>query len=185
MNPVKITPENLKSIEAIKKSSFETIQFGGDFYHMLYSKKIAESFTVPARPHAIDVIQKGKYIQMNKQEEGVGYYWQCVCFVKALCQLTVGTKTWGKWEQISKSTQVERGTLIATFFWSNSTYSWHTGIYLWNYTNPITKESGIYILDQNWLENSSANDGTVGIHKIAFNKKTNILNAGNYFVVSL
>jgi len=126
------------------------------------------------------VVDKGYGFQINKSGQ---YDGQCVSLVRALTGNSVFTGGWKKGQQITPSSSIKPGTLIATFpngsnyDTKNKTGKAHTGIYLGK------TSSYIWILDQNWREASHDDSGTTGIHKIYFNENGGVTDAYFYYVV--
>lgn len=129
-----------------------TSQYGG-FHKIRYDEKFLR---LERNIDNVRVINKGGYLQVNKEGENDG---QCVSFVKALTNIDKATASWIPSKQVGVDS-IQKGKAIAVFD-SRGKYAGHTGIYIGS------DSDGIWIFDQNW------SDKVVAIHKIKFKNKAN------------
>ena len=140
----------------------------------LYTNSTVNTFSGVS--NLLMTVNKDGYLQVNKMGE---YNGQCVSFVKAVTGLSDHTSTWRPDTQVGVG-YIPIGTAVAVF--KGNKYAYHTGIYMG------IQDGNMYILDQNWVSNSTEDLGYVSFHPIKLKTRVtkgngDVNNAYSYFTI--
>jgi PKD repeat protein len=117
-------------------------------------------------------VKYAKYTTVDDDKPPPG---QCVDFVRVLSNNYQYTKDWSKGPKVMTCTNIEVGTVIATFFGEGGGYGGHVAVFA-GFTSGKT---GFKVFDQNWKL-----DGCVGKHFI-YKTGSDVWDADNYYIVTL